>query len=169
VGASSIARPLAVLKGKDIAMTLLYGKSSFYRTSILLWLSVSLAGQMLGLRRIVAQAAAPPSSVQGSSHEQGTAPTRSEAAGQIVSQQNAEVESTPGSSQTTAAGRQKRDLLKANLDEMKRDAGELADLVKALQGELNKSNENILSLNIIDKTDKIQKLAKRIKGNVRGI
>jgi hypothetical protein len=168
VGASCIARPLAVLDGKGIAMDLLCGKSSFYRTSILLWLSVSLAGQMLGLRRIVAQAAAPPSYVQGSSHEQGTVPTRSEAAGQIVSQQNAEVESTPGSSQTTASGRQKRDLLKANLEKMKRDAGELADLVKALQEDLNKSNENMLPLGVVEKADTIQKVAKRIKGAARG-
>jgi len=51
---------------------------------------------------------------------------------------------------------------------MKRDAGELADLAKALQEELNKSNENILSLDIVDKADKIEKLAKRIKGTARG-
>jgi hypothetical protein len=51
---------------------------------------------------------------------------------------------------------------------MKRDAGELADLAKALQDQLNKSNENILSLDIVDKADKIERLAKRIKTTARG-
>ena len=51
---------------------------------------------------------------------------------------------------------------------MKRDANELADLAKALQEELNKSNENILSWDIIDKADRIGKLAKKIKGSARG-
>jgi len=55
--------------------------------------------------------------------------------------------------------------MKANFENMKRDAGELADLAKALEEEINKSNENILSLDIIEKADKIEKLAKRIKGN----
>jgi hypothetical protein len=52
---------------------------------------------------------------------------------------------------------------------MKRDAGELANLTKALQEELDKANENVLALDIVAKADKIQKLAKKIKGNARGI
>ena len=59
--------------------------------------------------------------------------------------------------------------MKANFEKMKRDAGQLADLAKALQEELNKSNENILSLDIIEKADKIEKLAKRIKGSAQSI
>jgi N-acetylglucosamine kinase-like BadF-type ATPase len=51
---------------------------------------------------------------------------------------------------------------------MKHDAGELTDLAKALQQELNKSNENILSLDIVEKAAKIEKLAKRIKESARG-
>jgi hypothetical protein len=66
------------------------------------------------------------------------------------------------------SAKQKRELLKANFEKMKRDAGELADLAKALQQELNKSNENILSLDIVEKADKIEKLARRIKGTARG-
>ena len=58
--------------------------------------------------------------------------------------------------------------MKANFEKMKRDAGELTDLAKALQEELNKSNENILSLDIVDKADKIEKLARKIKGTARG-
>ena len=59
-------------------------------------------------------------------------------------------------------------MLKANFEKMKHDAGELADLAKSLQQELEKSNENILSLDIVEKADRIEKLAKRIKGNARG-
>ena len=64
--------------------------------------------------------------------------------------------------------KQKKDVLKFNFEKMKRDAGELTDLAKSLQDELNKSNENILSLDIVDKADKIEKLARRIKGTARG-
>jgi hypothetical protein len=66
------------------------------------------------------------------------------------------------------APEQKRNILKSNFEKMKRDANELADLAKALQEELNKSNENILSWDIIDKADRIGKLAKKIKGSARG-
>jgi len=59
--------------------------------------------------------------------------------------------------------KQRRALLKANYTKMKQDADELADLAKSLQDELNKSNENVLSLDVVEKADKIEKLAKKIK------
>jgi len=65
--------------------------------------------------------------------------------------------------------RQRRLLLKDHLEKMRRDAGELADLTKALQEELNKVNESVLSLDVVAKADKIQKLAKKIKASARGI
>jgi len=43
---------------KDIGMANLFYKSSFYRTAILLWLFVTLAGQMLGVPLIISAAAA---------------------------------------------------------------------------------------------------------------
>jgi hypothetical protein len=64
--------------------------------------------------------------------------------------------------------KQKKDLLKDNFERMKRDADELADLAKSLQEDLNKSNENVFSLRVVDKAEKIEKLAKRIKGTARG-
>lgn len=64
--------------------------------------------------------------------------------------------------------RQKKDLLKHNLAKMKEDADELSALAKSLQEELDKTTENVLSLQIVDKADKIEKLAKRIKNNARG-
>jgi hypothetical protein len=51
---------------------------------------------------------------------------------------------------------------------MKRDADELASLAKSLQDDLNKSNEHVLSLQIVEKSDKIEKLARRIKSVARG-
>ena len=138
-------------------MALLFCKSSFYRTAILLWLFVTLAGQMLGVPRIISATAAP-------SHPEATTQADGTEAPQAVPRAQSNEESSP----SPLSGKQKRDLLKANFEKMKRDAGELADLAKALQEELNKSNENILSLDIVDKADKIEKLAKRIKGTARG-
>lgn len=64
--------------------------------------------------------------------------------------------------------KQRRELIKANFEKMKHDADELAALAKNLQEELNKSNENVLSLEIVDKAEKIEKLAKKIKGVAKG-
>lgn len=75
----------------------------------------------------------------------------------------AETEPSAGLSQ-----KQKRDILKANFEKMKRDADELADLAKSLQEDLNKSNANVLSLGIVEKAEKIEKLAKKIKSTAKG-
>jgi len=163
VGAKCVTGLPAVPKGKDVGMALLYGKSPFYRKSILLWLSVGLAGLLLGGLHIAAQ------STTKSSSQGGTTPTRSEAAAAIVAQEQSEVTSNSGPSQDSLSRKQRRELLKENLEKMKHDAGELAELTKALQDELNKANENVLALDVVDKADKIQKLAKKIKGNARGI
>jgi hypothetical protein len=138
-------------------MAPLFCKSSFYRTSILLWLFVSFAGQMLGAPHIVLATAS-------TSPPQATTPAADEEASQAVPGPR----SNPVPSPPPFSEKQKRDLMKANFEKMKRDAGELADLAKALQEELNKSNENILSLGIVEKADKIEKLARRIKGTARG-
>lgn len=63
--------------------------------------------------------------------------------------------------------KQKKDMLKDNFEKMRRDADELADLAKSLQEDLSKSNENVFSLRVVDKAEKIEKLAKRIKGTAR--
>jgi len=137
-------------------MANLFCKSSFYRTVILLWLFVTLAGQMLGVPLIISATAAPSHPEAATQVDNPNAPQRSP---------RAHSNEEPPSS---LSPKQKSDLLKANFEKMKRDAGELADLAKALQDELNKSNENILSLDIVDKAEKIEKLAKKIKGTARG-
>ena len=138
-------------------MAHLFCKSSFYRTAILLWLFVTLAGQMPGVPLIISGTAAPL-----------PAEATAQAAVTDATQAVPSAQSNQEPSQSSLSGKQKRNILKANFEKMKRDAGELADLAKALQEELSKSNENILSLDIVDKADKIEKLAKRIKGTARG-
>jgi hypothetical protein len=66
------------------------------------------------------------------------------------------------------AAKQKQDLLKSNFEKMKRDADELASLAKSLQEDLDKSNQNLLSLKIVNKAEKIEKLAKKIKEVAKG-
>jgi hypothetical protein len=77
--------------------------------------------------------------------------------------------STTPEEPTPLSRKQKKDLLNRNFEEMKRQADELASLAKSLQQDLDKSNANILSLSIVEKADKIEKLAKKIKGSARGL
>lgn len=64
--------------------------------------------------------------------------------------------------------KQRQDLLKSYFEKMKRDADELLELAKSLQEDVSKSNENVLSLKIVEKAEKIEKLAKKIKGVAKG-
>jgi len=58
--------------------------------------------------------------------------------------------------------------MKSNFEKMKRDANELAGLAKSLQQDLNKSNQNVLSLKVLDRAEKIEKLARKIKTEAKG-
>jgi hypothetical protein len=90
----------------------------------------------------------------------------------ITKSENSEGTHDPGvddsSAPSSTTGKKDRALMKANFEKVKQDAEQLADLAKALQQELSVSNDKILSLDVIDKAGKIEKLAKKIKGNVRG-
>jgi len=59
--------------------------------------------------------------------------------------------------------KQRQELLKSNFEKMKRDAEDLASMAKSLQQDLDKSSENVLSLKVLDRADKIEKLAHKIK------
>jgi len=59
--------------------------------------------------------------------------------------------------------KQQRELLKANFEKMKKEADELSELAKSLQQDLDKSSANVLSLKVVERADKIEKLAKKIK------
>ncbi len=139
-------------------------KLSFFRAAILFWLSVSLAGQFLfNLPYVSAMAASSPSG---------------QTIGQTMADQTANKEAdktrnfdrAQGHEEATFAlsDKQKRDILKSNFEKTKHDVDQLVDLTKQLQGELEKSNENVLSLGVIDKVDKIEKLAKKIKSSAQG-
>jgi hypothetical protein len=65
--------------------------------------------------------------------------------------------------------KRKRDLLKYNFNQMKKDAQEVAKLAQSLQEDLEHSNENVLSLGVVSKAEKIEKLAKKIKENAKGL
>ena len=66
------------------------------------------------------------------------------------------------------SGKHQRDLLKFKFEKMKEDADELAELAKSLQEDLDESNENVLSVEVVQKAEKIEKLAKKIRSAARG-
>ncbi len=59
-------------------------------------------------------------------------------------------------------------ILKANFEKTKNDAAEMASLAKDLREELNKPNADALSLEVVNLADKIEKLARKIRGETKG-
>ena len=57
---------------------------------------------------------------------------------------------------------------KSNLEKTRADAAELSALADQLRDELKKMNVNVLSLDVIEKTEKLERLAKKIKGEAHG-
>lgn len=55
-----------------------------------------------------------------------------------------------------------------NFKKLKEHAQDLAELAKSLQAEIEKSNENVLSLEIVKKADEAEKLARKIKNEAKG-
>jgi hypothetical protein len=70
--------------------------------------------------------------------------------------------------ETEPTARQKQNLLKSNFEKTKDDATELADMAKGLRDELNKTSVNVLSLDVIHRAEKIEKLARKIKEEAKG-
>ena len=138
-------------------MELLFSRSTFTRTIVLLSLLVSFSAPWLDAPCGVSAAA------QASPLQARTPP-----AGSTSSEAVQGLQPNMESPQIPLSDKQRREMLKANFDKMKRDAKELADLAKNLQDQLDKSNENVLSLGIVDKADKIEKLARKIKSTARG-
>jgi len=132
-------------------------ESSFYRNAILLCFLMGFAGPWLDAPRGMSATA-----------RAGPLQARTPSAGSSLSEEVQGLQPNSDSQQIPLSDRQKRDLLKANFERMKRDAKELAGLAKDLQEQLDKSNENVLSLGIVDKAEKIEKLARKIKSTARG-
>jgi hypothetical protein len=61
------------------------------------------------------------------------------------------------------SARQKQNIMRAHFELSKSDAAELAALAKRLREELDKPNANILSLEVMSRAEKIEKLAKKIR------
>lgn len=64
--------------------------------------------------------------------------------------------------------KQKQAYLDHNFKQMKKHASDLAALANSLQKEIADTNANVLSLKIIKKAKKIQKLAKKIENEAKG-
>lgn len=69
---------------------------------------------------------------------------------------------------STLTPKQKQALMKSNFEKTKDDASELADIANGLRDQLDKTNINVLSIDIIHKAEKIEKLAKKIKEEAKG-
>ena len=66
------------------------------------------------------------------------------------------------------SAKQKLSIVHANFEKSKSDATELATLAKELRAELDKPNVNVLSLEVMNRIEKIQKLAKKIRDETKG-
>ena len=80
---------------------------------------------------------------------------------------NGEVLSSPSKVNNQAAltpPNEKEMPKKSGLDKTKADAAELSALADQLRDELSKTNVNVFPLDVLEKTQKLEKLAKKIKG-----
>ena len=73
----------------------------------------------------------------------------------------------PVAVQDPAQARQERVQRQLRFDKMKEQAGQLAEMAKSLQEEIEKSNENILAADVTEKAKKIEKLAGKIRSESR--
>ena len=64
--------------------------------------------------------------------------------------------------------KEKEDSKKSNLEKSKADAAELSALADQLRDELKDMNVNILPLDVLEKTKKLENLARKIKGEANG-
>jgi hypothetical protein len=83
---------------------------------------------------------------------------------QLLPQKAAE-EKNPGPELTP---KQKREVMKSNFEKMKNDAAELASMANELRDELDKTSVDILSIDVIHRAEKIEKLARKIKEEAKG-
>lgn len=63
--------------------------------------------------------------------------------------------------------RQQRELRRLRFEQMKKQASQLAEMADSLQQDIQKSNENIFSIEVSEKAKKIQKLAGKIRSEAR--
>lgn len=83
-------------------------------------------------------------------------------------QRNRLPSATPPDVFPKAGEKRKKAILDDNFKKLKEHAQDLAELAKSLQAEIEKSNENVLSLEILKKADEAEKLARKIKSEAKG-
>ena len=66
------------------------------------------------------------------------------------------------------SAKQKLSIMHANFAKSKNDAAELATLANELRAELDKPNVNVLSPQVMNRAEKIEKLAKKIREETKG-
>lgn len=71
--------------------------------------------------------------------------------------------SAPNPAAAPAAAKPKAEAKKTNLQKTQDDAAELSALADKLRDELNKMNANVFSLDVLQKTEEVEKLARKIK------
>jgi hypothetical protein len=69
---------------------------------------------------------------------------------------------------TPTMAKQNRDLVHMNLEKSKKDASELAALARQLEDELKKQDATTLSADNLYRIERIQKLAKKIRDQMKG-
>ena len=57
---------------------------------------------------------------------------------------------------------------KERYENLKRDSEKLLELATELKQQVDKSGENILSMNVVKKCDEIEKLARSVRGKMKG-
>ena len=72
--------------------------------------------------------------------------------------------SGPNPAAAPAASDPKADTKKTSLQKTQDDAAELSALADKLRDELNKMNSNVFALDVLQKTEEVEKLARKIKG-----
>jgi hypothetical protein len=66
------------------------------------------------------------------------------------------------------SAKQRKALMKDRFEKNKRRAAQLVKLSQELEKQLDKSNPDVMSVEVIKKAEKIEKLAKKIKEEARG-
>lgn len=130
------------------------------RTSCSVWLRGLIVLGLLVATTLIWTASAPSRPPEG----QAASPLADPAAARVTSQ-GVPVERNTGPELTT---KQKRELLKSRFEKIKDDAAQLATKANDLHDELDRSSVDILSLDVIQKAEKIEKLAKKIKDEAKG-
>lgn len=67
------------------------------------------------------------------------------------------------SNKSTVTQKQENAIIKENFKKAKKDAEKLSALADSLKKEIQSSNPNVMSIDIVSKTNQIEKLAKKIK------